>query len=49
MGSKSNKRPGLSVKIRSIQEVLLVCICVGSLICWEKPFEMMMPAVLVLL
>ena len=31
--------PGLSVKIRSIQEVLFVCICIGSFISWEKPFE----------
>ena len=39
MTPESTERPDLSVKIRSIQEVLFVCICVGSLISWEKLFE----------
>ena len=31
-------RLGWSVKIKSIQEELLVCKCVGSFINWETPF-----------
>ena len=31
--------PGLSVKTRSIQEVLFVYIHIGSFISWKKPFD----------
>ena len=33
------ERFGLLVKIKSIQEEILVCICVGSFINWGSPFE----------
>ena len=36
---ESIERHGFSVKIRSIQEVVFVCICVGLFISWENPFE----------
>ena len=32
-------RFGWTIKIKSIYEELLVCICVGSFIIWENPFE----------
>ena len=36
---ESTDRFGWSVKIKSIQVELLVCICVGSLINWGNPLE----------